>query len=112
MRVESGSHVDSKGWNLGVGWAREDAAKDGTKRLFSPFVEYGRSTYDSYLDNGTHGSGKLSYLGLGVLGKPDMMARIPTMASTSVSAKPSRCRRAPPSTPMCAISGRTRTVWR
>ena len=69
MRVESGSHVDSKGWNLGVGWAREDAAKDGTKRLFSPFVEYGRSTYDSYLDNGAHGSGKLSYLGLGVLGK-------------------------------------------
>ena len=69
MRVESGSHVDSKGWNLGVGWAREDAAKDGTKRLFSPFVEYGRSTYDSYLDNGAHGSGKLSYFGLGVLGK-------------------------------------------
>ena len=69
MRVESGSHVDSKGWNLGVGWAREDAAKDGTKRLFSPFVEYGRSTYDSYLDNGAYGSGKLSYLGLGVLGK-------------------------------------------
>ena len=69
MRVESGSHVDSKGWNLGVGWAREDAVKGGTKRLFSPFVEYGRGTYDSYLDNGTHGSGKLSYLGLGVLGK-------------------------------------------
>ena len=69
MRVESGSHVDSKGWNLGVGWAREDAAKGGTKRLFSPFVEYGRGTYDSYLDNGAHGSGKLSYFGLGVLGK-------------------------------------------
>ena len=69
MRVESGSHVDSKGWNLSVGWAREDAAKGGTKRLFSPVVEYGRGTYDSYLDNGAHGSGKLSYFGLGVLGK-------------------------------------------
>ena len=69
MRVESGSYIDSKGWNLGVGWAREDAAKGGTKRLFSPFVEYGRGTYDSYLDNGAHGSGKLSYFGLGVLGK-------------------------------------------
>ncbi|WP_315274081.1 autotransporter subunit beta [Selenomonas sputigena] len=69
MRVESGSHVDSKGWNFGVGWAREDAVKGGTKRLLSPFVEYGRGTYDSYLDNGAHGSGKLSYLGLGVLGK-------------------------------------------
>ena len=69
MRVESGSHVDSKGWNLGVGWAREDAVKGGTKRLFSPFVEYGCGNYDSYLDNGAHGSGKISYLGLGVLGK-------------------------------------------
>ena len=69
MRAESGSHVDSKGWNLGVGWAREDAKKDGTKVLFSPFVEYGHGTYDSYLDDGTHGSGKISYIGAGVLGK-------------------------------------------
>ena len=69
MRVESGSYVDSKGWSLGVGWAREDKMKDGAKRLFSPFVEYGRGSYDSYLDNGTHGSGAISYLGIGVLGK-------------------------------------------
>ena len=69
MRVESGSYVDSKGWNLGVGWAREDTMKDGAKRLFSPFVEYGRGSYDSYLDNGAHGSGTISYLGIGVLGK-------------------------------------------
>ena len=69
MRVESGSHIDSKGWSLGVGWAHEDAAKGGAKRLFSPFVEYGRGTYDSYLGNGAHGSGKISYLGIGVLGK-------------------------------------------
>ena len=69
MRVESGSHVDSKGWSLGVGWAREDEMKDGAKRLFSPFVEYGRGSYDSYLDNGAHGSGTIGYLGIGVLGK-------------------------------------------
>lgn len=69
MRAESGSHVDSKGWNLGVGWAREDVQKDGAKVLFSPFVEYGHGTYDSYLDDGTHGSGKISYIGAGVLGK-------------------------------------------
>ena len=69
MRVESGSHVDSKGWNLGIGWAREDEMKDGAKRLFSPFVEYGRGSYDSYLDNGAHGSGTIRYLGIGVLGK-------------------------------------------
>ncbi len=69
MRAESGSYVDSKGWNLGVGWAREDVQKDGAKVLFSPFVEYGRGTYDSYLDDGTHGSGKISYIGAGILGK-------------------------------------------
>ena len=69
MRAESGSYVDSKGWNLGVGWAREDVQKDGAKVLFSPFVEYGRGTYDSYLDDGTHGSGKVSYIGAGILGK-------------------------------------------
>ena len=69
MRAESGSYVDSKGWSLGVGWAREDAKKDGSKLLFSPFIEYGRGTYDSYLDDGTHGSGKMSYIGVGILGK-------------------------------------------
>ena len=69
MRAESGSYVDSKGWNLGVGWAREDVQKDGAKVLFSPFVEYGRGTYDSYLDDGTHGNGKISYIGAGILGK-------------------------------------------
>ena len=69
MRAESGSYVDSKGWNLGVGWAREDVQKDGAKVLFSPFVEYGHGTYDSYLDDGTHGSGKVSYIGAGILGK-------------------------------------------
>lgn len=68
MRAESGSHVDTKGWNFGLGWARQDggAAK---KVLFSPFVEYGRGNYDSYLDNGTHGSGSMSYFGLGVLAR-------------------------------------------
>ena len=69
MRAESGSYVDSKGWNLGVGWAREDVQKDGAKVLFSPFVEYSRGTYDSYLDDGTHGNGKISYIGAGILGK-------------------------------------------
>ncbi len=69
MRVESGSYVDSKGWSLGVGWAREDQMENGAKRLFSPFIKYGRGAYDSYLDNGTHGSGAISYIGFGVLGK-------------------------------------------
>mgnify|MGYP000960895084 CR=1 FL=1 len=75
LRHETGSYVDMKGWNLGVGWARENAVKEGTL-TFGPFIEYGRGSYDSYLDDGTHGSGKTSYLGAG------MMAKLETKANT------------------------------
>ena len=68
LRHETGSHVDMKGWNLGVGWARENAVQAGTL-TFGPFIEYGRGSYDSYLDDGTHGSGKTSFLGAGVMAK-------------------------------------------
>ena len=73
LRHETGSYVDMKGWNLGVGWARENAVQAGTL-TFGPFIEYGRGSYDSYLDDGTHGSGKTSYVGAG------MMARLETAA--------------------------------
>ena len=68
LRHETGSYVDLKGWNLGVGWARENTVKEGTL-TFGPFIEYGRGNYDSYLDDGTHGSGKTSFVGAGVMAK-------------------------------------------
>ena len=68
LRHETGSYVDMKGWNLGVGWARENAVQAGTL-TFGPFIEYGRGSYDSYLDDGTHGSGKTGFLGAGVMAK-------------------------------------------
>ena len=68
MRAETGSYADTKGYNLSLGWAKEQNVKAG-KLLFTPFVEYGRGSYDSYLDDGTHGSGKISYLGGGVMGR-------------------------------------------
>ena len=71
LRHKTGSYVDMKGWNLGLGWARENAVQAGTL-TFGPFVEYGRGSYDSYLDDGTHGSGKTSFFGAG------MMARFET----------------------------------
>ena len=73
LRHETGSYVDMKGWNLGVGWARENAVKAGTL-TFGPFIEYGRGSYDSYLDDGTHGSGKTSYVGVGMMAKMEMKA--------------------------------------
>ncbi len=66
MRTETGSHVNTKGFNLALGWAREKNLAE-SKLILSPFVEYGRGNYDSYLDDGTHGSGKVGYLGIGVL---------------------------------------------
>ena len=68
LRHETGSYVDMKGWNLGFGWARENAVQAGTL-TFGPFVEYGRGSYDSYLDDGTHGSGKTSFFGAGMMAK-------------------------------------------
>ena len=68
LRHKTGSYVDMKGWNLGLGWARENAVQAGSL-TFGPFIEYGRGSYDSYLDDGTHGSGKTSFFGAGVMAK-------------------------------------------
>ena len=67
-RLHSGSHVDAKGWNLSLGFAKQRAAGRNTI-TYGPLLEYGRSSYDSYLDDGTHGDGKMSYVGAGVMVK-------------------------------------------
>ena len=73
MRLHSSSYVDTHGYALNVGFARKQEAKDGTL-TFGPFVEYGRTSYDSHLEDayGTRGDGKVNYLGLGVLAKKDL----------------------------------------
>ena len=68
LRLNSGSHVDAKGWNINLGFAKKAAAGRNTV-TYGPFLEYGRGTYDSYLDDGTHGDGKTSYFGGGVMAK-------------------------------------------
>ena len=68
MRAETGSYVTTNGYNLSVGWAKEGKLR-AAKTLFTPFVEYGRGTYHTYLDDGTHGNGKISYLGAGLMGR-------------------------------------------
>lgn len=73
MRIHSGSYVNTHGYALNVGFARKQEAKDGTL-TFGPFVEYGRTSYDSHLEDayGTRGDGKVNYFGLGVLAKKDL----------------------------------------
>ena len=75
LRHNTGSYVEIKGWNLGVGWARENAVPAGTL-TFGPFLEYGRGSYDSYLDDGTHGDGTSSYIGAGVVAELAMRGGI------------------------------------
>lgn len=72
MRVHSGSYIDTHGYTLNVGFARKQTAKDGVL-TFGPFVEYGRASYDSYLEDAaaTHGDGKVSYIGAGLLARQD-----------------------------------------
>lgn len=64
IRQNSGSHVDMKSWNMDLGFAKDVTNSKG-KLMFGPIVEYGRGSYDSYLDNGTHGSGNSSFWGIG-----------------------------------------------
>lgn len=68
LRADSGSHVDTKGYGINVGFARE--IKKGSKTyLFAPVVEYGRGSYDSYQDNGLKADGKSSFWGVGMMGR-------------------------------------------
>ena len=68
LRAESGSHVNTKGFSLNIGFAREIANSQG-KLLFGPVIEYGGGNYDSYLDNGAHGKGGAHYFGLGLMAR-------------------------------------------
>ena len=71
MRYHTGSYVDSHGWNATLGFAR--ALVRGNRTLtVGPLVEYGRSRYDSYLDDGIHGSGNTRYFGAGIMAREDL----------------------------------------
>lgn len=70
MRQNSGSYVEMNTWNIGVGFAKEVANSRG-KLMFGPVFEYGKGSYDSYLDNGTHGSGDSSFWGVGAMIKQE-----------------------------------------
>ena len=68
MRQESGSHVDVQGAAFNIGFAKE--VKNGSgKLLFGPMIEYGRGSYESYLDDGTKGDGNTQNFGLGVMAR-------------------------------------------
>ena len=75
LRHETGSHVNVRGMNLAVGFARTIMRGDN-RILFGPIVEYGRGSYDSYLDNGTHGEGNTHYVGGGLFLKEEQKSGV------------------------------------
>ena len=70
MRYKTGSHVDSRGTAFNAGIAKKNTNKSGTF-TWGPFFETGHGDYDSYLDNGTHGSGSTSYTGGGIFARQE-----------------------------------------
>ena len=65
LRAKSGSHVDTRGWGINVGFARALKNRNGVM-TFGPIVEYGRGNYSSHLDDGTLGFGDTQFFGVGV----------------------------------------------
>ena len=68
QKLDTGSHVDLKAWNMNLGFARKINNNSG-KLLIAPVIEYGRGSYDSYLDNDTHGDGDAHFWGAGLMAK-------------------------------------------
>ena len=68
QKLDTGSHVDLKAWNMNLGFAKKINNNSG-KLLIAPVIEYGRGSYDSYLDNGTHGDGDAQFWGVGLMAK-------------------------------------------
>ncbi|HBT79575.1 MAG TPA: hypothetical protein DEA67_05660 [Selenomonas sp.] len=70
MRYKTGSYVDMNGYALNVGIAKKNPNRHGAF-TWGPFFETGSGNYDSYLDDGTHGSGDTHYTGGGLLARQD-----------------------------------------
>ena len=68
QKLDTGSHVDLKAWNMNLGFAKKINNNSG-KLLIAPVIEYGRGSYDSYLDNGAHGDGDAHFWGAGLMAK-------------------------------------------
>ena len=65
---KTGSHIKTHGGVLNAGVGANNQVGNGTATA-AAFVEYGKGSYDSYLDNGTHGKGDSHFIGGGVLAK-------------------------------------------
>ena len=72
LRHDTGSYVDSHGLAANVGFVRK-IDRDGATDTIMPFIEYGRGTYDSHLDDGARDDGNNHYTGAGILVRRDFL---------------------------------------
>ncbi len=57
LRHETGSHVNVRGMQMGLGFAADRKTAHG-RTVYGPLVTYGRGAYDSHLEGGTRGDGR------------------------------------------------------
>ena len=70
MHYETGSYIDINGMAANVGFVKKVKTDAGTDTIM-PFIEYGRGSYSSHLDDGARGDGKNHYTGAGILVRHD-----------------------------------------
>ena len=66
MRYTTGSHVDMRGYSMVLGLSKK-IENEKRRMLIAPMFEYGKGSYDAYLDGGTHGKGDSHYAGMGLV---------------------------------------------
>lgn len=60
-KTGSGSYIKGKNRGFNIGLAKMMGTPDSTPFVIAPVFDYGKTTYDSYLSDGTHGHGNAKY---------------------------------------------------
>lgn len=68
-KTGNGSYIKSKNSGIDLGFARAIESQTGNTWVFAPVFDYGKSDFDSYLPNGTHGTGSSKYIAGGLIGR-------------------------------------------
>ena len=68
-KTGEGSYVDTKGGGMDLGFARALEDSRGGSLIFAPLFDYGKTSFDSYLSNGTKGNGHSRYFAGGIIGR-------------------------------------------
>ncbi|MBR4903750.1 MAG: autotransporter outer membrane beta-barrel domain-containing protein [Selenomonadaceae bacterium] len=66
-KTGNGSYVKSKSRGMNLGLARVLSDPDSAPFVIAPVIDYGKTNYDSYLADGTHGHGNSKYFLGGLL---------------------------------------------